>query len=507
MALQQREKLMKSSDANPAYWSATKQMEALRRRGISAVELLDRAVQHIERFDGRINAVVVRDFERARAAARTADDLLKSGDHRPLLGIPMTVKESFNVAGLPTTWGFPEARDFVPAEDAVAVQRLKAAGAIIIGKTNVPAAISDWQSFNAIYGTTNNPWDVSRSPGGSSGGSAAALAAGFVPLEIGSDLRGSLRVPAHYCGVYGHKPTHGIVPLRGHVPPGAEAVSIKPDLAVAGPLARCAADLGLVMEVLAGPDDDEGAGFNLDLPAARHGGLQDFRVLVVTEHPLIPTSTETGDALNRMADQLTRAGANVSGESTLLPDLEQTASTYTKLFFSFAAAHWPAEVYDRFKMKVTATSANIDEPETRRARAAVLSHRDWILADQTRASLRKRWQDLFRAFDVVLCPTMPTPAFAHDQLPDHGARCILVDGTEMLYEDQDPWLTIASLSDLPSTVAPIARSKAGLPIGMQIIGPYLGDRTTIAFAALIEREFGGFSPPPVVNHQGLSSEA
>jgi amidase len=487
---------MESLDASPVYWSATKQMEALRRRRISAVELLDCAVQRIERLDGRINAVVVRDFERARAAAHAADDSLKLGDHRPLLGIPMTVKESFNVAGLPTTWGFPEAKNFVPAEDAVAVQRLKAAGAIIIGKTNVPVAISDWQSFNALYGTTNNPWDVSRSPGGSSGGSAAALAAGFVPLEIGSDLRGSLRVPAHYCGVHGHKPTHGIIPLRGHVPPGAEAVPIKPDLAVAGPLARCAADLDLAMDVLAGPDDDERAGFNLNLPAAQQQRLQDFRVLIVREHPLIPLSAETGDALNQMADQLTRAGAKVSGESTLLPDLEQTASTYTKLFLSFAAANWPAEIYDRCKIRVTTTPANIDGPSIRRARAAVLSHRDWIVADRIRANLRQRWLDLFRAFDVVLCPTMPTPAPAHDHLRDQEARRILVDSTEMHYEDQDPWLTIASLSGLPSTVAPITRTKSGLPIGMQILGPCLGDRTTIAFAGLIEREFGGFSPPP-----------
>jgi amidase len=486
---------MESLNADPAYWSTTKQAEALRLRRISAVELLDSAIQRIERLDGSINAVVVRDFERARVAASEADDLLKSGDRRPLLGVPMTIKESFNVAGLPTTWGFAQAKGFVPADDAVVVQRLKAAGAIIIGKTNVATALSDWQSFNAVYGTTNNPWDVSRSPGGSSGGSAAALVAGFVPLEIGSDLRGSVRVPAHYCGVYGHKPTHGIIPLRGHVPPGTEAVSIRPDLAVAGPLARCAADLGLAMGVLAGPDDDESVGFNLDLPPPRHARLRDFRVLIVSEHPLIPTSTETAEALYRMADQLTRVGASVSVESALLPDLAQTALTYTKLFFSFTAAYWPAELYDRCKIKVTAAPENIDPPDIRRARAAVLSHRDWVIADNIRNNLRKRWHDLFRAFDMVLCPTMPTPAFAHDHLPDHGARRVLVDDAEMQYEDQDPWLTIASLSGSPSTVAPIARSKAGLPIGLQIIGPYLGDKTTIAFADLVEREFGGFTAP------------
>jgi amidase len=479
--------------------SNVSELRTLLRGGkVSAAELLEHSISRIEKLDRFINAVVVRDFERARAAARTADDSLKSGDRRPLLGIPMTVKESFNVAGLPTTWGFPAARDFVPTEDAVVVQRLKSAGAIIIGKTNIPVAISDWQSFNDIYGTTNNPWDVSRSPGGSSGGSAAALAAGFTPLEMGSDLRGSLRVPAHYCGVYAHKPTHGIIPLRGHVPPGAAALPMNSDLAVAGPLARCAEDLGLALGVLAGPDDAESVAFNLNLPAARHGGLQDFRVLVVRRHPMISTSTETGDALSRMADQLARAGARLSGESTLLPDLEQTAITYTKLFMSFSAAHWSADDYDRVKMMVAATPANIDGSGILRARSAMLSHRDWILADQVRASLRKRWQDLFRKFDVVLCPTMPTPALLHDHLPDQEARRILVDGVERNYADQDAWLTIASLSGLPSTVVPITRSKSGLPIGMQILGPYLEDLTTIAFGGLIEREFGGFSPPPAI---------
>jgi amidase len=192
---------MGKASENPAYWSATQQSEALRNRSISAVELLDCSIKHIETVDQRLNAVVVRDFDRARTSAAQADDLLKVHDRRPLLGVPVTVKESFNVVGLPTTWGFPQAKGFVPAQDAAAVQRLKAAGAIVIGKTNIPTGISDWQSFNSVYGTTNNPWDESRSPGGSSGGSAAALAAGYVALELGSDLRGSLRVPAHYCGV------------------------------------------------------------------------------------------------------------------------------------------------------------------------------------------------------------------------------------------------------------------------------------------------------------------
>ena len=488
---------MESSDADPAYWSATQQAEELRQRRISAVELLDRAIYRIERFDERINAVVVRDFEQARVAARAADNLLKSNDHLPLLGIPMTIKESFNVSGLPSTWGFPQARGYLPAEDSVVAQRLKAVGAVIIGKTNVATALSDWQSFNAVYGTTNNPWDLSRSPGGSSGGSAAALAAGLVPLEVGSDLRGSLRVPAHYCGVFGHKPTHGIVPLRGHVPPGAEALPNNPDLAVAGPLARCAEDLALAMKVLAGPDIPDSIGLRLDLPVSRHSRLQDFRILVLTDHPSISISVETAEAVDQLASRLMRIGATLSRDSTLVPDLEQTATCYTRLFMSFSASFWPVETYDRVKAMILAAPADLVQRRNQRAFGAVLSHRDWIVADQLRASLRKRWQNLFQEFDVVICPTMPTVALPHDQSPDREARRIELNDVEMCYEDQDPWLTIASMCGFPSTVAPIGYSTSGLPIGVQIIAPHMGDQTSIAFAGLIEREFGGFSPPPM----------
>ena len=206
-----------TASAAPAapYLSATELLRMLAQREVSARELTESAIARIEALDHKINAVVVRDFDRARAAADAADVALAGGEHRPLLGLPMTVKEEFNVAGLPTTWGIEKFRDWRPDADALAVQRLKAAGAIILGKTNVPAGLSDWQSYNPVYGTTNNPWDLGRSPGGSSGGAAAALAAGFVPLELGSDIGGSLRCPAHFCGVFAHKPSLDLVPKRG----------------------------------------------------------------------------------------------------------------------------------------------------------------------------------------------------------------------------------------------------------------------------------------------------
>ena len=275
----------------PAYRTAGELVKALADRKISARELLDASISRIEALDPKINAVVVRDFDRARVAADAADAALARGERRPLLGLPMTVKEQLGVAGLPTTWGDPKAKDWKAEVDALAVQRLKAAGAVILGKTNVPIFLRDWQSYNEVYGTTNNPWDVSRSPGGSSGGGAAALAAGFVPLEFGSDIGGSLRAPAHFCGVFSHKPSLDLVPQRGAGPPRAPAIPVRGDLAVIGPMARSAADLALALEVTAGPDElSEGIGYKLALPPPRHEKLAEFRVLVIDKHPLCPTA-------------------------------------------------------------------------------------------------------------------------------------------------------------------------------------------------------------------------
>lgn len=315
-----------------AYRTAGDLVKALADRQVSSRELVDSAISRIQALDPKINAVVVRDFDRARAAADAADAALANGERRALLGVPMTVKEQYAVAGLPTTWGDPKNKDRKAEIDALVVQRLKAAGAVILGKTNVPLNLSDWQSFNEVYGTTNNPWDLSRTPGGSSGGSAAALAAGFVPLELGSDIGGSLRAPAHFCGVFCHKPTLDLVPQRGSGPPQTPAVPVRGDLAVCGPMARSAADLALELEVLAGPDElSEGIGYKLSLPPPRHEKLSDFRVLVIDTHPLCPTSASIKTALNGLADRLAKLGCRVLRESPKLPDLARTTRTYGEL--------------------------------------------------------------------------------------------------------------------------------------------------------------------------------
>src|SRR5271163_4002419 len=260
--------------------------QALWAKQVSAVELTQDAIARIEGHDARINAICVRDFSRALDAARAADAAIAKREVRPLTGIPMTVKESYNVAGLPTTWGFAQQRNFIANEDALAVARVKSAGAVVLGKTNVPVGLGDWQSYNDIYGATNNPFDVGRTPGGSSGGSAAALAVGYGPLSLGSDIGGSLRVPAHFCGVFAHKPTHDLVPPRGSVPPRVPALPGSIDLSVIGPMARSADDLEALLDVIAGPDDlDQAVAYGLALPPPRHAGFADFRVLVLDAHP------------------------------------------------------------------------------------------------------------------------------------------------------------------------------------------------------------------------------
>ena len=263
---------------------------ALAAKKVSAVELAQDAIGRIERHDGKINAICVRDFARGLEAARAADAAARAARRGPLLGIPMTVKESYNIAGLPTTWGFPAQKDFVPREDALSISRVKDAGGVILGKTNVPIGLGDWQSYNEIYGTTNNPYDLGRTPGGSSGGSSAALAAGYGPLSLGSDIGGSLRVPAFHCGVYAHKPTFALVPSRGHTPPPLPPLPFDRDLAVIGPMARSAADLSLLLDVIAGPDPLEaGKAYRLALPPPRHGELKNFRVLLIDTDPVMPT--------------------------------------------------------------------------------------------------------------------------------------------------------------------------------------------------------------------------
>jgi len=480
------------------YCSAKELVEALQTRKVSASELADHTIARIEALDKRLNAVVVRDFARARQAAAAADLALARGERRPLLGIPITIKEAFNVAGLPTTWGFPQFTDFVPKEDALIVSRLKRAGGVVLGKTNVPLGLRDFQCYNDVYGTTNNPWDTSRSPGGSSGGSAAALAAGFGPLSFGSDIGGSVRVPAHFCGIYAHKPTSGMVPFRGYGMPPSPPLPRDIDLAVIGPMARTATDLTLALDVIAGPDEErEGGGYRLALPPSRHKNLRSFRVLVTDTHPLMPTNRVVRTAIGRLAERLEKTGVKVARASVLLPNLVESARLYVMLLASVKGAGLPCDRYAEAQRLATALTPDDHSLAAAHTRGSVISHRDWLTIDEARARLRQQWSLLFREWDVMVYPPAAVPAFPHDHSLPIEARHLEIDGKSYPYSDACfVWADPATTCGLPATVAPIDLSPTGLPIGVQIIGPYLEDRTTITFAALLEREFGGFLAPP-----------
>ncbi|MEU6083463.1 amidase [Streptomyces sp. NPDC047108] len=491
-----------------SFQTAEELAAALRASEVTSAELTDEAIDRIERDDKAINAICVPDFDRARAAARSADLARARGEDRPLLGIPVTVKESYNIAGLPTTWGMPLHRNYVPAEDAVQVARLKSAGAVVLGKTNVPLGLQDVQSFNEIYGTTNNPWDHGRTPGGSSGGSAAALASGFGALSIGSDIAGSLRTPAQFCGVYAHKPTLGLAATRGMVPPSEPALPVDLDLAVVGPMARAARDLTLLLDVMAGPDLlTSGVAHHVTLPPARHERLRDFRVLVLEEHPLIPTGSAVRAGVNRVADALVDGGARVERNSPLLPDLTKAATLYTQLLFSCSVARSPVEAYEQLRNRAAGLSAHDQSLDAVRLRGMVFSHRDWIEANNRRELHRHGWRQLFAEFDAVVCPITPTPAFPHDHNPDLLERRIDIDGVAYPYLDQLVWAGLATMPGLPATGIPAGRSPEGLPVGVQLIGPMFEDRTPLRLAELLEQKIGGFQAAATLTRATEPAEA
>ena len=472
-----------------AFSTATELAKRIRDKQVGSLELTDYFIARIERLDGTLNAVVVRDFERAREAARRADADSGAG---PLHGVPMTIKESYNIAGLPTTWGHPLFKDNVASSDSQAVTSFKAAGAVFMGKTNVPLNLADFQSYNEIYGTTNNPWDVSRIPGGSSGGSAAALAAGLTALECGSDIGGSIRNPAHYCGVYGHKPTWSIVPPQGHALPGMLA---GPDIAVCGPLARSAEDLALAIDVLAGPEALDRRGWRLRLPKPQKTSLSEFKVAVWPNDDLAPVDSEVADRATKIGDMLARCGATVSDSARPDVDFQASHVLYLNLLNSIMGAGIPPEMYAANQELARQTDPNDLSDQAVMIRAAVLSHADWLRANNAREKLRHAWRDFFDEWDILICPQSATPAFEHDHssLPQ---RSLKVDNEDQSYFKQLFWAGITTSAYLPSTVFPTGPSLTGLPIGLQAVGAEYDDLITIDFTRLIAEEIGGFAPPP-----------
>ena len=477
-----------------AFRSATDLVAALRKREISSREALDHFLARAERFNPGINAIVAWDIEAARARAGAADAATARGQSwGPLHGLPMTIKDSIEVVGMPTSCGAPELREHRAVVNAPAVQRLLDAGAVVFGKTNLPIYAGDFQSYNEVYGTTNNPWDVTRIPGGSSGGAAAALTAGLTGFELGSDIGGSIRNPAHFCGVYGLKPSWGVVPSRGHIPgpPGTLATS---DLGVLGPLGRGADDLTLGLDVLAGPDAWDARAWRVALPPPRRTRLAEFRVAVWLDDPICPVDAAVAERLQAAVDVVARSGAKLDAKVRPV-DGAESFSIYLRLLYGVFATGFPPPLLQLFDAMLPGLAADDESATANLVRGASQRHRDWNVANERRAQLRARWDAFFRDFDVLLAPVMPTVAFAHDH-SDLATRSVAVNGQALPYMHQLFWAALATVAYLPAVAAPVGLAKGGLPVGIQIVAPYLEERTAIAFAAALASEIGGFVAPP-----------
>jgi amidase len=467
---------------NIAFASAAQLASLIKRRKISVLEAVDFYIARIEAFDDAINAVVVRDFDRARARAKALDrGRSKLAKLPALYGVPMTVKESFDIAGLPTTWGVKSAAQNIAKTDAVAIERFKDAGAVILGKTNVPVMLADWQSFNEIYGTTSNPWDLSRSPGGSSGGSAASMAAGFAALDAGSDIGASLRDPAHYCGIYAHKPTYGICAMKGH---SLTAGYVPPDISCIGPMARTAKDLALGLGVMAGGLEE---GWQLALPKSTVTGLKGLRVAIMAEHEICPVESEISDSLLALGKFLKKAGAKVSYTARPGFDANEAHENYMLMLNSALSARMPDAVIARLR----------SEPDSLLSRGVLLEHRIWLRHADDRGRMKQAWRAFFDDYDVLISPVASSPAVKHDHSANMGERYITVNGTKMNFGQQLFWAGYSCNFGLPSTAAPLGMTAEGLPYGMQIIGAPFADYSTIAVAALLEEAWVGFVPPPM----------
>jgi amidase len=479
--------------------SATALLELLRTRKLGARELLDLLLMRTARLNPELNAIITLDEEGARAAAQWADGV--PPERRGALhGLPLTIKDAFEVAGMTASCGLLPLAKHRPARDAEAVARLRAAGAIPFGKTNVPTLAADHQSYNPVNGVSNNPWNLGRTPGGSSGGAAAAVAVGLTPLELGSDIGGSIRCPAHFCGIYGHKSSYGLVPMRGHIPPMPGAL-VEPPLGVAGPLARDPADLELMLDVLAAPAELESRAWSVQLPAARHTRLADFRVVLCAESAAFSTDGATRQALHGFADDLRRLGVTVDEAARPAIDFAASDDLYVAILFRALSTGMPEDL-----LRVTEKAAQEFDQGSRGyplriARAVRMGYAQMEALIEEQQRLRRKWASFFLYYDVMLCPVMPTVAFPHDHSgagAGHIAqysRTHLVDGRPVPYMNGLQWPGLATVAKLPATAMPTGRFVDGLPVGVQAIGPYLEDRTPLRFAQAVHKAFGGIRAP------------
>ncbi|THD58330.1 MAG: amidase [Phenylobacterium sp.] len=469
---------------------ATEQLALLAGKKISAAELLKIALARHEATHARLNAVVAVDPERALEHAKAIDEQRARGETLgPLAGLPMTVKDTLDVVALPASSGLKHLRQR-QAQDASAVRLAKHAGVVVWGKTNVPVLAGDWQSFNSLYGTTNNPWDTARTPGGSSGGAAAALAAGVTPLEIGSDIGGSLRVPASFSGVCSHKPTWGLVNQHGHVPPSPGSWSER-DLNVLGPMARSARDLRLLLSVISG------APVAARAPAA---DLKTAKIALWLDEPSFPLDPQARAVLEAFAAELTAAGVEVTPIASPLHMPTLTAA-YRTLLGATIGEDMPDKAIRAMTRMRGLARWQVERGGDAAANAAMTlaytaTHREWLAADAVRNRLRQEIAGLFGRFDVILAPIAPVTAFPHDHRPFGKRDLKMSDGRAIAYGSMLNWISLATALHLPATAIPAGLAADGLPVGAQLIGPLSGDAKTLALAQAIDEHIRGFVSPP-----------
>lgn len=478
-------------DSIGPFSTATQMLAALRAGTVSSVDLMQMHIERINRYDGKLNAIPVRTFERALSEAREADARRAAGEDAPLLGLPMTLKESEQVAGLPQSAGIPELKEFRPMEDGHAYRQTIGNGACLLGKTNIPVALGDWQADSPNYGRANNPWDLGRTPGGSTGGGGAALAAGLTPLEVGSDIGGSIRVPAAYCGVWGHRPSETAIPRSGLFPMGdhPNPASL---MGVRGPLARSAFDLELLFDLLAGPDAGEDAAWTLRLPPARHDALRDFRVAVMPRLSITPLAADVAEKVDELAAFLSASGARVE---TAMPgfDLDQYHQDYIRLLQAVVTQAQPREERHARAAELRASG---DPVRIAMGEGLVIDYPEFVGIVRRREDGRRAWREFFTEWDVLIGPMTMDVAFAHAEGP-FDSRTLVVDGEEVSYFTNICYPMLAIFAGQPSTAFPAGLGRrSGLPVGLQAIGPYLEDRTPLRFAQLLEREWRGFVAPP-----------
>jgi len=489
---------MKTSEHSYCFDSAIDLAASIRKKEISSVELLDEYKKQYQLSNSQLNAIVTVDFDAARIRAKQLDDLTaKKQFLGPLHGLPITVKDTFKTKDMRTTAGAEEFSDNVPSENADAVQRVIDAGAIIFGKTNTPRFAADIQTNNKVFGITNNPWDLSRTSGGSSGGSAAATAAGLTAFEVGSDVGGSLRTPASFCGVYTIKPTYGIVSTSGLISSMHNQLSPR-DISCVGPISRSAKDLEFVLDVLAAPSQNESCAWGLKLPKSKIENLSDYKIAAWIDDDSFPVDDEVKEKLEETIQALEKAGATIDRKARPKFSLSEATDIYLRLLSCTGLTGMSEEDYEIRQN----TIENFPQPIKDRwgfktVRYSLLSARDLLVANEDRYQLQKKWKDFFGNYDILISPVTQIPAFKHIDTKMNFFQDIVINDQPHEYAELLAWVgALAGVSYLPAVSAPIGLSKSGLPVGMQIIAPYLQDKMAIDFAKKIECVVGGYSPPP-----------